>query len=636
MKFADEHTVNNLVLDVDDHNDNSQKDVRKEDSNENEKEDMNVVEKNEKIISKDKIKENIEFTSESEKVISNINNYVDEKIDLYSSESDDEPKIDEETHKIINTTKEEIIKIDIKEEAIETEIKNMKKEINQEERNDFDTSNKEEETKSKKPTFEISTKNSNYVYDGLKFNDEFQNETLNEQKKLEKCWKELGLTKEEIEKEKENLLENIIVILKQEITNSKNKKNKLQSQLNEMKSSHIQLLKAIGYGDENAQKILTIGISGTLRNKLRETMEYVKNFKSIVDERIRQFDNAKKKLDILFNKLGYSDADKGEFVEIGKKDLKEERLQRFNAKILELEKEVEEKTVTLEDYKNFIITITKEINIRVLPEIQELFDNGIISRKAFQRYQNYKDEIDTIHKNRSKRLSFLIDEIQKYCDFLKIPEDKKNKIIKNQNCLTEENIKIFEVELEKLKNEVLKHIDMYKNNIKKFYQELNYSDDNIQQKIQEIENTVPKPDDKLQVYFAFECHYQNMKKMIEFSKTIIQLINQREDILREYNDCIQEEQKNKKIDPIKIDKIKRRYKTVLPRVQKKLLLHILEYKNEQHQDFMWDGQKVEDSLQGIKLSPTEMLQFKNERRKSQTRKSIDAVSIHSKRRDSNI
>ena len=177
---------------------------------------------------------------------------------------------------------------------------------------------------------------------------------------------------------------------------------------------------------------------------------------------------------------------------------------------------------------------------------------------------------------------------------------------------------------------------MYKNNIKKFYQELNYSDDNIQQKIQEIENTVPKPDDKLQVYFAFECHYQNMKKMIEFSKTIIQLINQREDILREYNDCIQEEQKNKKIDPIKIDKIKRRYKTVLPRVQKKLLLHILEYKNEQHQDFMWDGQKVEDSLQGIKLSPTEMLQFKNERRKSQTRKSIDAVSIHSKRRDSNI
>ena len=51
MKFADEHTVNNLVLDVDDHNDNSQKDVRKEDSNENEKEDMNVVEKNEKIIS---------------------------------------------------------------------------------------------------------------------------------------------------------------------------------------------------------------------------------------------------------------------------------------------------------------------------------------------------------------------------------------------------------------------------------------------------------------------------------------------------------------------------------------------------------------------------------------------------------
>ena len=159
MKFADEHTVNNLVLDVDDHNDNSQKDVRKEDSNENEKEDMNVVEKNEKIISKDKIKENIEFTSESEKVISNINNYVDEKIDLYSSESDDEPKIDEETHKIINTTKEEIIKIDIKEEAIETEIKNMKKEINQEERNDFDTSNKEEETKSKKPTFEISTKN---------------------------------------------------------------------------------------------------------------------------------------------------------------------------------------------------------------------------------------------------------------------------------------------------------------------------------------------------------------------------------------------------------------------------------------------------------------------------------------------
>ena len=116
---------------------------------------------------------------------------------------------------------------------------------------------------------------------------------------------------------------------------------------------------------------------------------------------------------------------------------------------------------------------------------------------------------------------------------------------------------------------------------------------------------------------------------------IIKLINKRNDLINKYNECIQEQNKNNDQHvSTKIEQIKRRHNLVLPGVESNLLMDVLEYKSILNQDFIFEGQKVEDTLSDVKLSPTNLLKLK--KRKSNSRKSIDSISVQSKRRSSGI
>lgn len=456
-----------------------------------------------------------------------------------------------------------------------------------------------------------------------------------QQENLEKCWEELGLTSEEIENEKNKLSEQISNIVEQAIIDSNNEKNKLISEIEDIKNNHIQLLKAIGYDDQKIQEISEIGVSGTLRERLHETKEYVKKFKSVLDKRIKQFEKLKKELDTLFYKLGYTDESKGEFIEIGNKDLSEKRLQRFKSKVLKLEEELKERTVTFNNYKNSINEIATKINVKIPPEIQELIDNNVSSPEAFQRYQDYQNEISDIYNKRYKELQDLAIEINKYWEFLKVPVNKRNEWIDKQQYLTEQSLKTCRDELTKLKEKLLESINEYEKLVRSNYKKLNLSDEQIEEKIQEIINSVPDPEDKVQVLNAFKTEHLNMKKIMTLTDEIIKLINKRNDLINKYNECIQEQNKNNDQHvSTKIEQIKRRHNLVLPGVESNLLMDVLEYKSILNQDFIFEGQKVEDTLSDVKLSPTNLLKLK--KRKSNSRKSIDSISVQSKRRSSGI
>jgi hypothetical protein len=104
------------------------------------------------------------------------------------------------------------------------------------------------------------------------------------------------------------------------------------------------------------------------------------------------------------------------------------------------------------------------------------------------------------------------------------------------------------------------------------------------------------------------------------------MINQRTELLTEADGLneaakrVEEARVRKKeVDQKKLNKdeqARRRIRSKLPRLERKLLLALLEYQTNQEKDFLWDGQPYVEQLTHIKLSDVELRQAKFTRKKS--------------------
>jgi hypothetical protein len=104
------------------------------------------------------------------------------------------------------------------------------------------------------------------------------------------------------------------------------------------------------------------------------------------------------------------------------------------------------------------------------------------------------------------------------------------------------------------------------------------------------------------------------------------MINQRTELLHEANELnesakrIEEARvKKKEIDMKKVNRDEQarcRIRSLLPRLEKKLLLALLEFQSSKEREFLWEGQIYIDQLAHIKLSDVELRQAKFTRKKS--------------------
>lgn len=229
-------------------------------------------------------------------------------------------------------------------------------------------------------------------------------------------------------------------------------------------------------------------------------------------------------------------------------------------------------------------------------------------------------------------------------------EKSQNKIDYQKKSQNEEEETNENDEEEDQKINQNENSDQEENQIKSLNQEENQNENKDQVEIQEYEEEEDNEDEVdhrlLQIFNNFNDEILNLKKTLIFAQPIIDLINQREQIINDYNEVMNKPEKKSEVvdtqsynpEVIKIrrydqlngknirlrnqrvqipdhkeklhsEKVIRRHKFVLPRIEKKLYIMLMQYREEQKgEDFLWKDKPVIEELGNIQVTQDEINQ----------------------------
>ena len=449
--------------------------------------------------------------------------------------------------------------------------------------------------------------------------------------------------------------------------------------------------KAIGITDPSEKgEFAEVGEDDLTPVRLRRYEEKVTQLSNEVDSRLLQFNSLKKKIlsinndlqedlppeiDNIFEKQVYSDQVLEKLKEYISylKDLLNTRSQYVSEMAVEINRlwdllEVDEptrreflashNTLSQRNVQDCIDEADRLIRLRneKLPEIIEKMKLDLRTICQSLGYSKQKEKeickkCENIEENSNNNVESKTEqetnqnEIEN--DISKAEEEEVlNTEEKESKAEEEEVLNIEEEEEEVSKTEDKKEVPKTKEE-----KEMSNNDEKIL--MNEEINETPKTDEEnavdpnlLQIFNNFSCELLNLKKTLIFAQPIIDLINQREQIINDYNEVINKPEKppevvdNQSYNPevIKIrrydqlngknirlrnqrpllpdhkeklhsEKVIRRHKFVLPRIEKKLYIMLLQYREEQKgEDFIWKDKPIIEELGNIQVTQDEINQ----------------------------
>lgn len=438
---------------------------------------------------------------------------------------------------------------------------------------------------------------------------------------LETLWEELGLSPKEIEEEKArlgNLIDEVHHTMK---TEAQRKKHNIAKETDEIRKKHESLLRAIGASERECYEIQSTGKTGTIRERYNEVKTNFDAFEPKANKVIQEFEKLHAKAVELYDKIGYPQSERGEFATVGTTDLSEARKKRFEDQIASLEEEAKERVDALKSLETKVKKICEMLGQTPAPMAKEIFEKEDISTHAFDEINQYYVDISLIKSSRVGQMSELALELTREWDLLGISETERKQFIDSHSSLSEKSIQDCSDEVVRLRKiheaKLPELIEKIKDEISSICDSLHYTSEDKD----EIMGHVKSEDVTMDVFNSCETELLELRKTFILAQPIVDLINQRVEIMNEYNECLETEPKPQKgkaapADP-KAEKIKRRYKFVLPRIEKKLLIYLLQFKESQGHDFIWDGKKLADDLSHVKVTQAEIHQTtKSTRKKS--------------------
>ncbi|OHT00609.1 hypothetical protein TRFO_32728 [Tritrichomonas foetus] len=430
-----------------------------------------------------------------------------------------------------------------------------------------------------------------------------EQKNVQEHLSLEELWDQLNFTDQQ-KQDEQIRLENLMKQEKVNVINSVyQRRDALRKEIQEIKQNHIRVLTALGKSNEEKEKVNDHGNEGTLIQRLEDVKAFYDEIEPLFIVRVKLFQDMFNKITELYDTIGYGQNDRGEFVEFQTSDLTAQKENVFLQQIKELEEELKERKEYIEDLHTKIKNILEELGEEVSPAINDIIQSKQVTTTAHETILEYYEGLTSTKEYRAKKISELALEITHCWDLLRTPDAERKSFIDSHSKLSLDNIKSLEQEIERLHSLIEENLSEMLVDIKKEISEIctsmHYTQEQIDQQLVEL------GDEKETFYFLAKSLIE-LKKLHAATLHVIQMIQQREDIVKEYESIDQS-----KISPTQLDKIKRKYKCTLPRVEKKLLMMLIEYNEFYSRPFTWDGEIYADKLSSIKLSLSEIRQAKS-------------------------
>ncbi|KAH0787423.1 Protein regulator of cytokinesis 1 [Histomonas meleagridis] len=400
-------------------------------------------------------------------------------------------------------------------------------------------------------------------------------------------WKAIGYSEEEQVKE----IKKLNLVLNQSYQNfikeATERKEKIKEKLSNLQDAYEQRQFAFG------ENLKCPRFSGSLKHQIKQTKKAIEDLEAKYQTRIQKFNNVQIKIDKLFQKLGFTEEEKDDLAYVGDTDLTKERLQRYYRRISNLKDTKDQNKKLFYSNKKHIIDICDQLNEEIPTDIQQIFENEIFSDSNISILNEALNKLEQTKEERSQQIQELIEQIQYLYVILAI--DKNDQI----EFPTDLSIDVIKT----LKNEVSFLQDQQDSRLPQVAKALRKEIIRLCDDLRVPNRNRPKLKGNTSIeeeVVYLRKKYDELNQQRIKSQPIIELITQIErikDTLKNKNII----SKTQKISSAKqmIEEERKRRKEIeqLPKLQKKLLQLLYEFRDENGYDFEFNGVKFIDALE---------------------------------------
>ncbi|KAH0791790.1 Microtubule associated protein (MAP65/ASE1 family) [Histomonas meleagridis] len=413
---------------------------------------------------------------------------------------------------------------------------------------------------------------------------------------LIELWKTFGLNKDERDSEKQVLNNLLIQEYQKYVESIKTKCKNMQNEITNVLQNYESAMKSYGYSKEEINEALKAASSTLpLRQQLQIANSKYDAFLKSCQERKDKMQFLMNELNKVFTALGIPKEERGEFSELGETDFTLERQARMQKKLNELQTEKQKRIDIVQKLKGQITSLASELSLTIEEDITTFLGKCVVTKQAIQSLKDCAKRLQSIREERVASISQMAVEINHLWDLLEISEEERNHFIARHSTLGIDVINSCQAEIKRLsaqKEEKLQTLIVIQR------KELNELYETLHIPIEE-RNVIKKTNDISDEFSQTEKEILRLKSIyIEFHD-IIEVINQREEILRNWNECkVASSDPNRLMSRthegakrlMKEAKARTDYKTVLPKIERKLFSMLKEHKQKTGKDFMWDGE----------------------------------------------
>jgi hypothetical protein len=434
---------------------------------------------------------------------------------------------------------------------------------------------------------------------------------------LIRLWHNIGLTESEQAQETaklEALVRQTIATFQSDFVNIE---QSLKDQIQSVWTAYHSLCSAFG---ASASPVLLDPSKASLRNRLSQITTEYDTFKEAHQARISEFDALHSEVSSLFSKLEIPEQDRGEFATLGCQDYTTTRLQRFTETRKLLREQVTARQDELAKRHASIQNLSAELEVAVPDDVTAAAQALDISTETMKKVVECEANLKATKQLREAEIDRRKAVIARLWEALNIPTEERASFVTEPATLGESILDAYANEIAKLKARREEHLPEI---IRGQLAEINRLEAEMHQPLTQISM---EGQDANQVSETLEGIFDSLKAEESEVKSCIELIEQRSELLKDLEELngsaklIEEARlKKKEVNPKKVNKdeqARRRIRSLLPRLEKKLLMALHEYQASKEREFLWDGRPYVEHLAHIRLSDVELRQAKTARKKS--------------------
>ncbi|KAK8894727.1 carboxypeptidase C prc1 [Tritrichomonas musculus] len=439
---------------------------------------------------------------------------------------------------------------------------------------------------------------------------------------LQTIWVSMGLGEEEISKEKRDLEQEISKVFSNFVNSTSDRLHMMEQEIEDTLNAHAKLLRSFNHSEEEVNAVLNTQLEGTLKRRLQIVKDNYDKFHIKCEKQIMMFSSIQKQLDSLFEQLEITD--KGEFSEVGDFDFSDERLEKYQKKLKDVKFEVKSRSDTMKQKKASVNKLLKELGETTPSDILLIFDTNSISDSSFKEVNAFIQDLEKEKDQRIFKMKEIANEITRLWDLLRVSNRERQEFLQAHSTISNNEISSCISERDRLR-------ELRNQRLPELIEKLKEQIAEIFEYLQMAESSIPAFDetDPEKAFKLYEDELQKLENEKRKMSPYIDLITKREELLaemvvleKEAKKAAKLEGKGKPVDQKKQNRdeqARRRIRSLLPRLEKSLLIMLMEYKEDNFQnDFLWKGEPYIQKLSHIILSDVEInrAKKKNSRKKS--------------------